>query len=70
MFNKNNFNFKAAHYFTNKKLNVSFSLKNANIKYKSRLKAFQNRFEHPLQTPNLCLILTFLIKKRNLLFFL
>ena len=40
---KKNFYFKAAHYFIDKKI-ISSILKNANMTYKSPLKAFQNRF--------------------------
>ena len=43
MFNKNNFYFKATHYFIDNKLYLPFKLRNESIKYKSPLKAFKNR---------------------------
>ena len=38
MFNKNNFYLKATHYFKNEKISFPFWLKNATVKYQSKVK--------------------------------
>ena len=75
MFIKNNFYFEATPYFVKKLLYFPYLLKSAKCTASQRdKKNFKTGLHkdtgYPVQTPNLYLILTFLIKKVIIIFFL